>query len=62
MATVKVPQADGEIRISLQGNEATTYKVSDHQVTVKDDDLELFLGAVEGSEVTGKAASAKKEG
>lgn len=55
---VRVPQADGEIRISRDGDDPAVYKVSDHVTTVKADDLDHFLAHVEGSKTDGTTSPA----
>lgn len=63
MPKVHVPQPDGEVVVARNGEEAKTYRVTDHQVTVKEEDLQHFLGVVEGSKPDGgsSAASTPKE-
>ncbi len=62
MATLRVPQRDGEITISQRG-EAKTYHVKDHEVHVNSAELERFLQNVKGSkEVSAKPAKTAKEG
>ncbi len=53
MAThkVHVPQKDGEIKISVAGAEATVWKVTDHTISVREDDLQLILNHVSESRV-----------
>lgn len=60
---VRVPQADGEIVVSVGGREPTTYKVTDHQVTVEEPDVDRLLSQIDGSKIVGgtTAAAAKKE-
>lgn len=60
MAKATVPQKDGEILIT-RGGEVTRYKVTDHEVTVKEADLDEFLDLVpESKEVRRNSASAKE--
>lgn len=51
MPKVRVLQDDGEIRIAVAGGDPTVYKVSGGTTTVREEDLDLFLGVVDGSEV-----------
>jgi len=52
---VTVPQKDGEIAISRNGDDPTVYKVNDGTVSVKDTDLPTFLAVVDGATAdTGK--------
>lgn len=60
MTRVAVPQDDGEITVSRNGDEPVTYKVKDGTVTVTDD-VAAFLNAVEGSRLEAKPVSATKE-
>lgn len=60
MPKVRVPQEDGEISIAVAGGEPTIYKVTAGTTTVPADDLEVFLGAVEGSSTEAKPASKEK--
>lgn len=64
MAKVRVPQKDGEITFSRQGDEPRTYRVTDGEVTVAQADLDRFLRAIPGAEVVKGAGSpdSKKEG
>jgi uncharacterized membrane-anchored protein len=48
--TVKVPQDDGEILISIAGNDPTTYPVKAGQVAVPAKDAEQFLRLVPGAQ------------
>ncbi len=57
---VKVPQTEGEIVIAVAGDEPTTYKVSDGQVSVAEQDVERFLAVVDGSKVAGGSTTAAK--
>lgn len=50
MKTVKVPQKDGEIVLSVSGRKET-YTVTDGKVEVRPSDLEWFSRSVEGAEV-----------
>ena len=61
--SIKVPQKDGEVLVSIAGDEPTTYRVTDGQVSVATEDVERFLAAVDGSKVAGgnTTAAAKKE-
>lgn len=52
MPRVKVKE-EGEITIAYQGDEPTTYKVTDGYVTVSAANLDHFLAVVEGSSVEG---------
>ncbi len=63
MPKVNVPQRDGDISISVAGDEPRTYKVNDGQVTVAEKDVERFLAVVDGSKVAGgsSAGATKKE-
>ena len=64
MANVKVnvQQKDGEVRVSIAGDEPHTYRVTDGQVSVATEDVERFLAAVDGSKVAGgNTTAAKKE-
>lgn len=63
MTKLRVPQAKGEITIAVGGQEPTTYKVTNHEVTVEEPDVDRFLSQVDGSELTGgsPAASPPKE-
>lgn len=56
MATVSVPQQDGEIRISLAGDTPLVYPVKGGKADVPDDQLNAFLANVDGASV--KAAKA----
>lgn len=49
MPDVRVPQKDGTISVSRNGDTPTTRTVKDHIVTVAEADLDLFLSVVEGS-------------
>jgi len=52
MAKVRVPQADGQISIATDGNEPTTWTVTDHVVTAKNQtEADLIVGAVDGATV-----------
>lgn len=54
MATVAVPQQDGEIRLSVAGDTAVAYSVSKGKVTVPEGaELQNFLLSVVGSSVVG---------
>lgn len=59
---IKVPQKDGEIQISRDGDvhAPTAHKVSAHKVSVPEEDAVHFLSVVDGSElVGGKSAAAE---
>lgn len=58
--TVRVPQSDGEISISVAGDEPTTYKVTDGQVSVANEEVDRFLAVVDGSKVVGGSTTAAK--
>ena len=55
--TVRVPQADGEIRITFSGGDPVTYPVVDHLVTVPADQAKRFVAVVGGSELVGGSPS-----
>lgn len=57
MPKVFVPQEGGDIRIAVAGDDPTIYKVSAGTVNVPAEDLDVFLGAVEGSSIEAKPAS-----
>lgn len=60
--TVKVPQHDGEIRITGPADEPTVYPVTNGQVSVDAVDVPAFLARVAGSELAGGSpAKASKE-
>lgn len=60
--TVKVPQQDGEIRITAQAEEPAVYPVKDGHVSVDDADVPAFLARIAGSELAGGSpAKAAKE-
>ncbi len=63
MPKVRVGQEDGEISLSVGGDDPTTYKVTGGQVTVAEKDVERFLTAIDGSKVAGgsSASTVKKE-
>lgn len=63
MPKVNVPQKEGDITISVGGDDPRTYRVSEGQVTVAEKDVERFLAAVDGSKVAGGSTTAatKKE-
>ena len=54
---VRVPQADGEITIARAGEDDRRFRVTDHEVNVAGDDLELFLVHVDGSKEAAKPAA-----
>jgi hypothetical protein len=60
---VNVPQKDGEVTISVAGDEPRTYRVTDGQVTVAEKDVERFLAVIDGSKVAGGSSTGatKKE-
>ena len=60
---ISVPQKDGEVIVSFDGDDPTTYKVTDGQVSVPGEIVERFLSAVDGSKVAGGSStgSDKKE-
>lgn len=58
---VKVPQKDGEISVSIGGNEPTRYRVTDGEVSVKEEDVDRFVAAIVGSERVAGNPSAGKE-
>lgn len=59
---VRVPKSLGdEIVVSYAGDEPVIYRVTDGAVSVRDEHLNTFLGAVEGSSVAGGTASPSKE-
>lgn len=60
MPKVQVKQDDGEIKISTNGDEPKTYKVSDGTVTVALVDLAAFLNNVAGSKVLETPAEKSK--
>lgn len=60
MAKVKVPQADGEILVSVAGDPPRLYKVAAGHTEVEDEELEFFLAHVEGSQMAG-SPSRKEE-
>lgn len=60
-ATVRVPQADGEIRITFTGGDPVTYPVVDHLVTVPADQAGRFVAVVSGSELVGGSPSDAQE-
>jgi hypothetical protein len=49
VASIRVPQTDGEITIATGGDPGKTYKVKDHVVTVAKADVPLFLSVIDGS-------------
>lgn len=49
MAKIRVDQKDGEIIVAYQGDEPVRYNVTDGQVTVKNEDVPMFLDSVAGS-------------
>lgn len=51
MTTVRVPQQDGEIKITVGGNEPLTYPVKNGRVTVEPADLSTFLASVDNATV-----------
>lgn len=51
MATVKVPQIDGEILLALAGDPARVYAVADNKAEVAEAELEDFLAHVDGAVV-----------
>lgn len=53
---IKVPQKDGEISISRDGNvhEPTVYEVKSGKVSVAEDDAAHFLAVVDGAELARK--------
>ncbi|MBK9181414.1 MAG: hypothetical protein IPM45_18030 [Acidimicrobiales bacterium] len=57
MATVHVPQADGEIRITVGGPPPAVYPVHAHHVDVPDGQLDVFLTTVEGARLDSDAPS-----
>lgn len=60
--SVSVPQAGGEISISVGGDEPKVYKVSDGSVSVPEENVARFLTAVDGSKVaSGNTTGPKKE-
>lgn len=62
MPKVSVPKAVGdEVTITRRG-QSKTWRINDGEATVAADDLEVFLGNVEGArEVAKPAASSAKE-
>ena len=60
---ISVPQKDGEITISFNGDEPVTYKVNDGQISVPPENVDRLLAAVDGSKVVGGSStdSDKKE-
>lgn len=60
MPQVKVPQHDGEIRISFAGDDPVTWEVTNGQVTVSAEHLNAFLDAVAGAQEVNLPSSAKK--
>lgn len=60
MPKVNVPQKDGDISISVAGDEPRTYRVTDGQVTVAEKDVERFLAVIDGSKVAGGSTTAAK--
>lgn len=60
MAKVSVRQKDGDITLSVGGDEPRTYKVSEGQVTVAEKDVERFLAVVDGSKVAGGSTTGAK--
>lgn len=54
---IKVPQKDGEISISRDGNvhEPTVYEVKGSKVAVAEEDAAHFLAVVDGAELARKA-------
>lgn len=49
MATVSVPQQDGEIRISEAGDSAVVFPVKGGSVNVPDDKVSWFVARVDGA-------------
>lgn len=60
---ISVPQKDGEVIVSFNGDEPITYKVNDGQISVPPENVERLLAAVDGSKVVGGSStgSDKKE-
>lgn len=58
MAKVRVPQAEGEIRISFGGGDPAAYPVKGGLVDVPDPDVDRFLLHVDGSAVETSKPSA----
>ncbi len=56
---VNVLQKDGEISISIAGDEPTVYKVTAGAVSVPEESVARFLAAVDGSKVAEPSAIAK---
>lgn len=54
---ISVPQKDGEITVSFDGNEPTTYRVTDGQVSVPAENVDRFLAAVDGSKAAGGSST-----
>ena len=49
MAKIRVPEASGELVLTYQGNDPKTYKITDHLVTVANEDVAIFLDSVTDS-------------
>lgn len=47
--TVRVPQKDGEIRLAINGDEPTVYRVDNHRVSVPEDVAGVFVRDVPGA-------------
>lgn len=62
VATVLVPQQDGEIRIARDGFEPTVYPVTSGQASVALADVPNFLANIEGSAVVGGIVPDADEG
>ena len=62
MPKFKVDQVDGEIVIAVGGDEPTVYKVTNGEVTVKQEEVDRFVSQVDGAKpVSGSPAADKKE-
>ena len=59
--SVKVPQSDGEVSISIGGDEPKVYKVTDGAVSVPEENVARFLAAVDGSKVAGGSTTGPKK-
>ena len=62
MPKVSVPKSVGDEVTITRRSEAKTWRITDGEATVAADDLDLFLGNVEGArEVAKPATSSQKE-
>lgn len=54
---ISVPQKDGEVTVSFNGDEPTTYKVNDGQISVPAENVDRLLAAIDGSKVAGGSST-----